>query len=393
MNKKLCILGSTGSIGTQTLQVVDNNRDVLSVEAMTAGDNIALFTEQILRYRPRVVAVKSEDGAETLKKKLQGHSEAKELPLPEILYGMDGFVACASLPETDMVVAAMVGMIGLQPVMEAIRKGKDIALANKETLVTAGHLIMPLAREYGVSLLPVDSEHSAIFQCLQSGSCEEIEEIFLTASGGPFRHSTEEELERVTVEQALAHPNWSMGKKITIDSATMINKWPGPNSNGGTWWLFHVGLEQVHVLVQPKSIIHSMVGFRDGAVMAQLGTPDMRLPIQYALMYPERPQLSGERLNFEKLKSIHFEEPNTKVLRGLDLAKRSFETGGSMTTVMNAANEFAVAKFLNKEIGFTDIYRMIEYAMEHHSFIKNPSLDDILETEKETCSILEKCYV
>ncbi len=390
MNKKICILGSTGSIGTQTLQVVDNNRDVLSVEAMTAGDNIALFTEQILRYRPRVVAVKSEDGAETLKKKLQGHSEAKELPLPEILYGMDGFVACASLPETDMVVAAMVGMIGLQPVMEAIRKGKDIALANKETLVTAGHLIMPLAREYGVSLLPVDSEHSAIFQCLQSGSCEEIEEIFLTASGGPFFGKTRAELASVTLEQALRHPNWSMGAKITIDSATMINK--GLEIIEACW-LFHVGLEQVHVLVQPKSIIHSMVGFRDGAVMAQLGTPDMRLPIQYALMYPERPQLSGERLNFEKLKSIHFEEPNTKVLRGLDLAKRSFETGGSMTTVMNAANEFAVAKFLNKEIGFTDIYRMIEYAMEHHSFIKNPSLDDILETEKETCSILEKCYV
>ncbi len=390
MNRKLCILGSTGSIGTQTLQVVDNNKETISVEAMTAGDNIELFAEQILRYRPRMAAVKSEEGAEQLKHKLQEHPSAKEMPLPEILYGMDGFVACASLPETDMVVAAMVGMIGLRPVMEAIRKGKDIALANKETLVTAGHLIMPLAQEYGVSLLPVDSEHSAIFQCLQSGSCGEIEEIFLTASGGPFRHSTAEELEKVTVEQALAHPNWSMGRKITIDSATMINK--GLEIIEACW-LFHVGLEQVHVLVQPKSIIHSMVGFRDGAVMAQLGTPDMRLPIQYALMYPERPQLSGERLNFEKLKSIHFEEPNTKVLKGLDLAKRSFETGGSMTTVMNAANEFAVAKFLNKEIGFTDIYRMIEYAMEHHSFIKNPSLDDILETEKETCSILEKYYV
>lgn len=390
MNRKLCILGSTGSIGTQTLQVVDNNKETISVEAMTAGDNIELFAEQILRYRPRMAAVKSEEGAEQLKHKLQEHPSAKEMPLPEILYGMDGFVACASLPETDMVVAAMVGMIGLRPVMEAIRKGKDIALANKETLVTAGHLIMPLAQEYGVSLLPVDSEHSAIFQCMQSGSCGEIEEIFLTASGGPFRHSTAEELEKVTVEQALAHPNWSMGRKITIDSATMINK--GLEIIEACW-LFHVGLEQVHVLVQPKSIIHSMVGFRDGAVMAQLGTPDMRLPIQYALMYPERPQLSGERLNFEKLKSIHFEEPNTKVLKGLDLAKRSFETGGSMTTVMNAANEFAVAKFLNKEIGFTDIYRMIEYAMEHHSFIKNPSLDDILETEKETCSILEKYYV
>lgn len=390
MNRKLCILGSTGSIGTQTLQVVDNNKETISVEAMTAGDNIELFAEQILRYRPRMAAVKSEEGAEQLKHKLQEHPSAKEMPLPEILYGMDGFVACASLPETDMVVAAMVGMIGLRPVMEAIRKGKDIALANKETLVTAGHLIMPLAQEYGVSLLPVDSEHSAIFQCLQSGSCGEIEEIFLTASGGPFRHSTAEELEKVTVEQALAHPNWSMGRKITIDSATMINK--GLEIIEACW-LFHVGLEQVHVLVQPKSIIHSMVGFRDGAVMAQLGTPDMRLPIQYALMYPERPQLGGERLNFEKLKSIHFEEPNTKVLKGLDLARRSFETGGSMTTVMNAANEFAVAKFLNKEIGFTDIYRMIEYAMEHHSFIKNPSLDDILETEKETYSILEKCYV
>lgn len=386
MNRKLCILGSTGSIGTQTLQVVDNNKETISVEAMTAGDNIELFAEQILRYRPRMAAVKSEEGAEQLKHKLQEHPSAKEMPLPEILYGMDGFVACASLPETDMVVAAMVGMIGLRPVMEAIRKGKDIALANKETLVTAGHLIMPLAQEYGVSLLPVDSEHSAIFQCLQSGSCGEIEEIFLTASGGPFRHSTAEELEKVTVEQALAHPNWSMGRKITIDSATMINK--GLEIIEACW-LFHVGLEQVHVLVQPKSIIHSMVGFRDGAVMAQLGTPDMRLPIQYALMYPERPQLSGERLNFEKLKSIHFEEPNTKVLKGLDLAKRSFETGGSMTTVMNAANEFAVAKFLNKEIGFTDIYRMIEYAMEHHSFIKNPSLDDILETERETCLRLE----
>lgn len=390
MNRKLCILGSTGSIGTQTLQVVDNNKETLSVEAMTAGDNIALFAEQILRYQPKIAAVKSEEGAEQLKHKLQEHLAAKEMQLPEILYGMDGFVVCASLPETDMVVAAMVGMIGLRPVMEAIRKGKDIALANKETLVTAGHLIIPLAQEYGVSLLPVDSEHSAIFQCLQSGSCEEIEEIFLTASGGPFRHSTKEELERVTVEQALAHPNWSMGKKITIDSATMINK--GLEIIEACW-LFHVGLDQVHVLVQPKSIIHSMVGFRDGAVMAQLGTPDMRLPIQYALMYPERPQLSGERLNFEKLKSIHFEKPNTKVLKGLDLAKRSFETGGSMTTVMNAANEFAVAKFLNKEIGFTDIYRMIEYAMEQHSFIKNPSLDDILEIEKETYSILEKCYV
>ena len=378
MNKKLCILGSTGSIGTQTLQVVDNNRDVLSVEAMTAGDNIALFTEQILRYRPRVVAVKSEDGAETLKKKLQGHSEAKELPLPEILYGMDGFVACASLPETYMVVAAMVVMIGLQPVMEAIRKGKDIALANKETLVTAGHLIMPLAREYGVSLLPVDSEHSAIFQCLQSGSCEEIEEIFLTASGGPFRHSTEEELERVTVEQALAHPNWSMGKKITIDSATMINK--GLEIIEACW-LFHVGLEQVHVLVQPKSIIHSMVGFRDGAVMAQLGTPDMRLPIQYALYYPKRMPLSGQRLDFYKLGCLTFEQPDLETFDGLKLAYEAARRGGNLPAVFNAANERAVAKFLSRSISFLEITQIIHECMLHCAYIEQPDLTQILETE------------
>lgn len=393
MKRKLCILGSTGSIGTQTLQVVDNNREELSVTALTAGNNIELLLEQIVKYRPKMVSVKTEEGAEKLKEKLKERREEKGssepgFELPEIAYGMDGFIRCATMPEADMVVAAMVGMIGLRPVMEAIRQGKDIALANKETLVTAGHLIMPLAQEHGVALLPVDSEHSAIFQSLQSGRYEEIEEIFLTASGGPFRHSTEEELEQVTVEQALAHPNWSMGKKITIDSATMINK--GLEIIEACW-LFHVGLEKIHVLVQPKSIIHSMVGFRDGAVMAQLGTPDMRLPIQYALMYPRRPELPGERLNFEQLAAISFEAPNTKVLKGIDLARKSFDIGGSMTTVMNAANEFAVAKFLKKEIGFTDIYKMIEFAMNHHLVIKNPSLDDILETEKETYSMLEKC--
>ncbi len=389
MKRTLCILGSTGSIGTQTLQVVDNNSEQLSVAALTAGDNISLLCEQIMKYHPKIVSVKSEEGAEQLKRSLErSGSFSRNHAMPEIVYGMDGFVACATIPETDMVVAAMVGMIGLRPVMEAIRQRKDIALANKETLVTAGHLIMPLAEQYGVSILPVDSEHSAIFQCLQSGSYEEIEEIFLTASGGPFHRSTEEEVRQVTVEQALAHPNWSMGKKITVDSATMINK--GLEIIEACW-LFHVGPENVHVLVQPKSIIHSMVGFRDGAVMAQLGTPDMRLPIQYALMYPGRPELSGERLNFEQLATISFEEPNIKVLRGIDLARKSFETGGSMTTVMNAANEFAVAKFLKREIGFTDIYTMIELAMDHHKVIKNPSLDDILETEKETYTILEKC--
>ncbi|MCM1246373.1 MAG: 1-deoxy-D-xylulose-5-phosphate reductoisomerase [Roseburia sp.] len=387
MKRNLSILGATGSIGTQTLQVVDNNKDALNVVSLTAGDNTGLLSEQIVIYEPKVVSVKSEEGALRLKEKLSAMKQTQDFKMPEILYGMEGFIHCATLPEADMVVAAMVGMIGLRPVIEAIKSGKDIALANKETLVTAGHLIMPLVKEYGVSLLPVDSEHSAIFQCLQSGGHDEIEEIFLTASGGPFRHYSAKEVEHVTVEQALAHPNWFMGNKITIDSATMINK--GLEIIEACW-LFGVGLDRVHVLVQPNSIIHSMVGFRDGAVMAQLGSPDMRLPIQYALMYPARPALDGERLDFEKLASISFERPNTEVLRGIELAKRSFETGGSMTTVMNAANEYAVSRFLKKEIRFTDIYSMIEYAMDRHVFIKKPSLDDILETEQETYSVLEK---
>lgn len=387
MRRNLCVLGSTGSIGTQSLEVVDNNRDDLRILSMTAGDNVELFSEQIVKYRPGKVSVKSEEGAMRLRELLFSRSRREDLQMPEILYGMEGFIECATMPDVHMVVAAMVGMIGLRPVMEAICHNKDIALANKETLVTAGHIIMPLAKEHGVSILPVDSEHSAIFQGLQSGSCEEIESIYLTASGGPFRHFTAEQLRAVTVEQALAHPNWQMGSKITIDSATMINK--GLEMIEACW-LFQVGMDRIHVLVQPDSVIHSMVGFQDGSVMAQLGVPDMRLPIQYALMYPARPKLPGARLDFRKLSSIRFEEPNTDVLRGVGLAQRAFETGGSMTTVMNAANEFAVAKFLNHEIGFVDIYSMIEYAMNHHVFTKNPSLDDILETERETYALLER---
>ncbi len=387
MKRNLCVLGSTGSIGTQTLKVVEEHQTELQILSMTAGDNIDLFVEQILKYEPRSVSVKSEEGAEKLRLSLKERQAQHSFMMPEIRYGMDGFIACATMPDVHTVVAAMVGMIGLRPVIEAIRHKKDIALANKETLVTAGHMIIPMAEQYGVSILPVDSEHSAIFQCLQSSSSgEEIEQIYLTASGGPFRHFSAEELERVTLGQALAHPNWQMGHKITIDSATMINK--GLEIIEACW-LFHVGLDQVQVLVQPDSVIHSMVGFRDGSVLAQMGVPDMRLPIQYALMYPARLELSGERLDFEKLTSIRFERPNTDVLRGIDLARRAFEIGGSMTTVMNAANEFAVAKFLRQEIGFTTIYSMIEYAMDHHMFIKNPSLDDILETERETRLRLE----
>lgn len=378
--KRVTILGATGSIGTQTLDVISQNSDDFEVVALTASESVEKMAELIQRFCPSYAVMKNEEKAEELRKLLPSHS-------CEILYGMDGFVTVSTLPNVDVVVAAMVGMIGLRPVMEAIRAGKDIALANKETLVTAGHIIMPLAKEYGVSILPVDSEHSAIFQCLNGEKKSQIETLFLTASGGPFRHSTKEELEKVTVEQALMHPNWSMGAKITIDSATMINK--GLEMIEAKW-LFDVDIDKIHVLVQPKSVIHSMVGFVDGAVMAQLGTPDMRLPIQYALYYPERNYLGGERLNFEALADIQFEKPNTDVLRGVPIAVEASRIGGSMLTAMNAANEYAVARFLKKDIAFLQIYDMIEYAMSKHRVIKHPDLSQILETERETYERLNK---
>ena len=378
--KRVTILGATGSIGTQTLDVISQNSDDFEVVALTASESVEKMAELIQRFCPSYAVMKNEEKAEELRKLLPNHS-------CEILYGMDGFVAVSTLPNVDVVVAAMVGMIGLRPVMEAIRAGKDIALANKETLVTAGHIIMPLAKEYGVSILPVDSEHSAIFQCLNGEKKSQIETLFLTASGGPFRHGTKEELEKVTVEQALMHPNWSMGAKITIDSATMINK--GLEMIEAKW-LFDVDIDKIHVLVQPKSVIHSMVGFVDGAVMAQLGTPDMRLPIQYALYYPERNYLGGERLNFEALAGIQFEKPNTDVLRGIPIAVGASRIGGSMLTAMNAANEYAVARFLKKDIAFLQIYDMIEYAMSKHQVIKHPDLSQILETERETYERLNK---
>ena len=378
--KRVTILGATGSIGTQTLDVISQNSDDFEVVALTASESVEKMAEVIQRFCQSYAVMNNEEKAEELRKLLPNHS-------CEILYGMDGFVAVSTLPNVDVVVAAMVGMIGLRPVMEAIRAGKDIALANKETLVTAGHIIMPLAKEYGVSILPVDSEHSAIFQCLNGEKKSQIETLFLTASGGPFRHGTKEELEKVTVEQALMHPNWSMGAKITIDSATMINK--GLEMIEAKW-LFDVDIDKIHVLVQPKSVIHSMVGFVDGAVMAQLGTPDMRLPIQYALYYPERNYLGGERLNFEALANIQFEKPNTDVLRGIPIAVEASRIGGSMLTAMNAANEYAVARFLKKDIAFFQIYDMIEYAMSKHRVIKHPDLSQILETERETYERLNK---
>lgn len=378
--KRLTILGSTGSIGTQTLDVVRHNRDDFEIVALVAGNNVQEMAAQVKEFHPRFAVMKNEEKADELKKLLPGEA-------CEILYGMEGCIEVSILPEVEMVVAAMVGMIGLQPVMRAIEAGKDIALANKETLVTAGHIIMPLAKENNVRILPVDSEHSAIFQCLHNEQKKAVEKIYLTASGGPFRRSTVEELQHVTVEQALAHPNWAMGQKITTDSATMINK--GLEILEARW-LFDVELTDIHVLIQPQSIIHSMVGFRDGAVMAQLGTPDMRLPIQYALYYPERVFLGGERLNFEEIAEIHFEQPNTQVLRGIPLAVEAGEIGGSMPTVMNAANEYAVAKFLQRDIGFLQIYDMIEYAMKKHHTIENPDLIQILETEQETYERLGK---
>lgn len=380
--KHITILGSTGSIGTQTLDVVRHNRQDFNVVALTAGNNIEEMAAQIREFHPHYAVMKNEERAEALADIL-----SEEDICCEILYGMDGFVHVSTLPEVEIVVAAMVGMIGLRPVMRAIEAGKDIALANKETLVTAGHIIMPLAARHQVQILPVDSEHSAIFQCLHGEQRRAVETIFLTASGGPFRKATEAELQQVTVEQALAHPNWSMGHKITTDSATMINK--GLEIIEAKW-LFDVEPENIHVLIQPQSIIHSMVGFQDGAVMAQLGTPDMRLPIQYALYYPKRLPLSGERLNFEQIAEIHFEKPNTELLRGIPLALEACAIGGSMPTVMNAANEYAVAKFLQKDIGFLQIYDMIELAMKKHHTIKNPDLTQILETERETYELLDK---
>lgn len=378
--KRVTILGATGSIGTQTLDVIRKNPGDFEVTALTAGGNVERMAEQIAEFHPRYAVMKDEKTAGQLRKIVKNSG-------CRIMGGMESFIEVSTLPEVDVVVAAMVGMIGLRPVMEAIQAGKNIALANKETLVTAGHLIMPLAEKHHVDILPVDSEHSAIFQSLNGEKRSQIEKIYLTASGGPFRGRTREELKEVTVEQALAHPNWAMGAKITTDSATMINK--GLEIIEAKW-LFGVELSGIHVLVQPQSIIHSMVGFRDGAVIAQLGTPDMRLPIQYALYYPDRVFLDGARLDFEKIAEIHFEKPNTDVLRGIPLAVEASEMGGSMPTVMNAANEYAVACFLNKNIDFLQIYDMIEFAMRHHNKIEHPNLDEILAAEQETYQRLKR---
>lgn len=377
--KKIAILGSTGSIGTQTLDVVRAHSDELEVVALAAGSNKERLKEQIREFHPELVSLSDEKKAQELKEELAGEAV-------EVVCGMDGLIEVAGIDSADVVVTAVVGMMGILPTMEAIRKGKDIALANKETLVTAGHLIIPMAREYGVSILPVDSEHSAIFQCLQGEPKKALDKILLTASGGPFRGKSAEFLETVMLEDALNHPNWSMGPKITIDSSTMVNK--GLEVMEAKW-LFGVDYSQIEVVIQPQSIIHSMVQYIDGAVIAQLGTPDMRVPIEYALFYPERRSLPGDRLDFSKLSQITFEKPDYKVFRGLSLAIEAGKTGGTMPTVFNAANERAVAKFLKGEIKYTDIVRSIEKCMDAHKVSAHPDLEEILATEQWVYSILQ----
>ena len=377
--KKIAILGSTGSIGTQTLDVVREHSDELQVVALAAGSNKERLKEQIKEFHPKLVSLSDEKKAQELKEELAGEQV-------EVVCGMEGLIEVAGADSADVVVTAVVGMMGILPTMEAIKKGKDIALANKETLVTAGHLIIPMAKEYGVSILPVDSEHSAIFQSLQGEPKAALDKILLTASGGPFRGKSAEFLETVTLEDALNHPNWSMGPKITIDSSTMVNK--GLEVMEAKW-LFGVDYSQIEVVIQPQSLIHSMVQYVDGAIIAQLGTPDMRVPIEYALFYPERRSLSGDRLDFSKLSQITFEKPDYKVFRGLSLAIEAGKTGGTMPTVFNAANERAVAKFLKGEIKYTDIVRSIEKCMDAHKVSAHPDLEEILATEQWVYSILQ----
>ena len=376
--KKIAILGSTGSIGTQTLEIVRTNKD-LEVTALAAGNNIDLLERQIREFRPRLAAVWKEERAAELKSRLADMDV-------RVVSGMDGLLEVAAVPESEILVTAIVGMIGIRPTIEAIRAGKDIALANKETLVTAGHIIMPLAKECGVSILPVDSEHSAIFQSLQGGQRKALHKILLTASGGPFRGKKREELEHIQVEDALKHPNWEMGRKITIDSSTMVNK--GLEVIEAKW-LFGVTVDQIQVVVQPQSIIHSMVEYEDGAVIAQLGTPDMKLPIQYALYYPERRYLPGERLDFWKLNQITFEKPDLETFYGLKLAFEAGRTGGSLPTVFNAANEKAVAMFLDRKIRYLVIPEIIQACMENHKNIPDPTVEEILKTEQETYEFIK----
>ncbi len=370
---KIVLLGSTGSIGTQTLEIVRNYSEDLQVLALAAGSNVALMEQQVREFLPKKAVMWSEASAKELKEKIADLNV-------EVLSGMDGLLDIVTMEEAQTVVTAIVGMIGIRPTIAAIESGKNIALANKETLVTAGHIIMPLAKKMGVKILPVDSEHSAIFQSMNGEKKEQVEKILLTASGGPFRGKKTDDLLNIQVEDALKHPNWSMGRKITIDSATLVNK--GLEVIEAKW-LFDVDLEQIQVVVHPQSIIHSMVQYKDGGIIAQLGTPDMKLPIQYALFYPERRELPGKKLDFYELGLMTFEKPDMETFYGLKLAFEASKMGGSMPTVYNAANEKAVSLFLDRKIKFLQIPELIQKAMNNHKIIANPNVDEILSAEME----------
>lgn len=379
--KKIAILGSTGSIGTQTLEIVRDNPD-LQVVGLAAGANIDLLEKQVREFHPRLVSLQSEADCKELKARLSGMKV-------QVIPGMEGLLAIAGMEESEILVTAIVGMIGIRPTIAAINKKKDIALANKETLVTAGHIIMPLAERMGVSILPVDSEHSAIFQSMQGENRDRVSRLLITASGGPFRGKTRQDLEKVQLEDALKHPNWSMGHKITIDSATLVNK--GLEVMEARW-LFDVGLDRIQVVVHPQSIIHSMVEYVDGGIMAQLGTPDMKLPIQYALFYPDRRPMEGRRVDFYELGNITFEKPDMETFAGLKLAMRAATEGGSVPTVFNAANERAVSLFLNRKIRFLQIPEIIEMCMDAHKKRENPDVEEILNAEQETYELIQSKF-
>ena len=379
MIKKISVLGSTGSIGTQTLEIARYNQDI-GITALAAGSNGELLEKQVREFHPKIACLWKEEAARELKRRI------RDLDV-KVVSGMEGLMEAACEPEAQIVVTAVVGMIGIRPTIAAMEAGKDIALANKETLVTAGHIIMPLAKEKGVKILPVDSEHSAIFQCLQGAGENRIHKILLTASGGPFRGRSREQLAGVQPEDALKHPNWSMGRKITIDSSTMVNKGLGVME---AHWLFAVDMDQVQVVIQPASVILSMIEYEDGAVIAQLGTPDMKLPIQYALYYPERRFLPGDRLDFTKLKEITFDEPDMETFRGLKLAYEAGKAGGSLPTVFNAANELAVSLFLEKKIPYLAITDLIQGAMENHKRKAAPNVDQILAAEQEAYDFIRE---
>lgn len=380
--KNIAVLGSTGSIGTQTLDIVRNNTDELKIKVLAAGSNVELIEKQIREFKPEIAVLYNADKANELKIKIADTGV-------KVLSGMEGMIEAATFDNVDTVVTSMVGMIGIKPTIAAIKAGKNIALANKETLVTAGHIIMPLIKEHKVSLLPVDSEHSAIFQSMNGENRKRISKILLTASGGPFRGKSYEELKNVTLEDALKHPNWAMGQKITVDSATLVNK--GLEVMEAAW-LFDVDVSMIQVVVHPQSVIHSMVEYEDTAVIAQLGCPDMRLPIQYALFYPDRRFLDAKKLDFFEMKSLTFEKPDMDTFKGLKFAMEAAEFGGSMPTVFNASNEEAVAMFLNKKIGFLDIYRIIEESMNRHTVISNPDIDTVLSVEKDTREFIRRSF-